>query len=193
MGQNKMIRTHLNGISISFAVLALMAVSFVPMSVDAKSKKSQPNALAELERLDSAANLLLFTSDAARPGQCRIKPEEAQKLLMVIHPMIDEAKNKAVAMKVDPKWEKNCSKGCHCGLYASILDGKGDQSLSDKERVMMQHMYKKAQEMTSHQALACVSRDAAWFCKSDLLKKLRKEAENYPNPAHRKQSVPPHG
>ncbi|MFL5814303.1 MAG: hypothetical protein ACJ763_12050 [Bdellovibrionia bacterium] len=154
---------------------------------------ARPNPVAELEKLDSAANLLLFTSDAARPGQCKIKPEEAKKLLMVIHPMIDEEKKKAAGMASNPKWEKTCSKSCHCGLYASILDAKGDQSLNDQERVMMQHLYKKAQQMTSHEAKACATRDAAWFCKSDLLKKLRKEAEEYPNPAQRKQPVTPHG
>jgi hypothetical protein len=167
---------------IFFFVLALSGVA-----------NAQPRALAELEKLDAAANLLLFTSDSARPTQCHIKPEEAKKLLMVIHPMIDESKTRAAATASDPKWEKTCSKSCHCGLYASILDGRGDQSLSEKEREMMRRLYQKAQKMTFKEAKSCATRDAAWFCKSDLLKKLRKEAKDYPNPAQRKQPVVPHG
>jgi hypothetical protein len=175
--------------------LMLGLVMFLPLQTQAKSKKISAKAsLQELERLDSAANLLLSISDSDHSRQCHIRPGEAQKLLMAIHPMIDESRKKAASSLlvglssnglVNRDWERSCSKSCHCGLYASVLEEVGEVNLNEQARDLVQRLNEKEQHMTPQEVSQCSAVTEKWFCKSGLLRQLRRNAKSFPSPAHR--------
>jgi hypothetical protein len=138
-----------------------------------------------LEQLDSAANLLLTVADGDLPGFCGISPDEAKELLRAVHPLVDEQRQARVkslrarkpgAALADPKWEQSCARGCHCGVYAEILDSIGDERLSAADRKSRDRMMSQASSLGARERSACAQK-ATWFCKSPLLSKLRMDAK----------------
>jgi hypothetical protein len=149
------------------------------------------HARETIEQLDAAANLLMTVADSDQPGACGIAPSEARRLLMAIHPVLDEKRNATIAALssrfpgksiASPKWDQTCFRKCHCGLYASILEGVGEERLVPSDRALLDRMNGKARRMSGERLKACVKASSSWFCKSDLLARLKKEARGYPDP-----------
>lgn len=192
-------------ISVSSLFVILVATMGLGLSPDVQAKKvpraqrthkaesATPKAAGTpetLEQLDSAANLLMTIADADKPGVCGINPSEARRLLLAIHPIFDEKKNAAIAALsahpatkpiANPKWEQNCLRKCHCGLYASILEGVGEQRLVPSDRETLGQLSSKARVMTREHLEVC-ARTSRWFCKSRLLARLKEDAKSYPDP-----------
>jgi hypothetical protein len=178
---------------VAASVFAIGVTLHLSASAEAKTKKSahaKGQVRATLEQLDGAANLLMVVSDGDKPGACGIAPSEARRLLMALHPVMDERLQAAIrslssrpAGKAigNPKWDETCLKKCHCGLYASILEGVGEARLNPKDRALLDKMSEKARVMSREHVAVC-ARTSPWFCKSDLLAYLREEAKNYPDP-----------
>jgi hypothetical protein len=152
-------------------------------------RKAKPRHYT-LEQVDSAANLLVTVADGDKPGVCGILPAEAKRLLMAVHPRLDELRQARVSLLLahrpkgpfaDPRWEKNCASGCHCGLYADILDAIGDEHLNASDRKSRDQLMALAKSLSPSERLAC-ARKTAWFCKSSLHSQLKKEAKDYPEP-----------
>ncbi len=120
-----------------------------------------------LEQLDAAATLLVSASDANSPAKapCKLAQSDAQALLQVIHPRIDEAVEKRAKKAVPKSVLQTCSRSCQCGLYASIAERRGEETLSSKLT---------GQARSESQNKTCLSQTKAWFCKSELLRDLRK-------------------
>jgi hypothetical protein len=144
-----------------------------------------------LEQLDAASNLLLTIADSDKQGYCGIEPTEARRMLLAIRPILEDKRKAAVAAFsnrisgkpiANPRWDQTCLRKCHCGLYASILEGVGEQRLVASDRAMLDRMSGKAR-MMSREHLEVCARTSPWFCQSDLLVRLRKEARRYPDPA----------
>jgi hypothetical protein len=176
-----MLRRNLKALALSVALVAALMAS--------------AHARETLEQLDAAANLLMTVADSDQPGACGIAPSEARRLLMAIHPMLDEKRNATIAALssrlpgksvASPRWDQTCLSKCHCGLYASILEGVGEERLVRSDRAMLDRMSSKARVMTREHLLTC-ARASTWFCKSALRARLKKEARGYPDPLAQKR------
>ncbi len=187
-------RKILKRLGVSFAILVALSVGAeaeAPQAQKAARLSTHFPSLASLERLDSAANLLMTVADGDKPGACGIAPSEAKRLLMAIHPLMDEKRNAAIAALpsnssrsksiAQPEWERNCLRKCHCGLYESILEGVGEDRLAASDRTALNRISSKARGMKSEQLVAC-AKSSQWFCKSRLLVELRRDAKGFPAP-----------
>ena len=83
--------------------------------------KKTNESLEKLEKLNSAANFLMLVSDDEKliTNNCNIKSAEALKLILTLHAMIDEEKQKLHLTENDLTTE-NCQQTCQCGLYAVL-------------------------------------------------------------------------
>lgn len=135
-----------------------------------------------LERLDSVANLLLWTADHS--GEKGVQPvcpgvtgDEAKVLLRAIHPLmdkkLDQERRKMKAGKLPHAKFRYCAKSCHCGAYSSLLEKMGET-----ESALYSETQKKAAG-TDPATLEKCARQTKWFCESGLLSFLRKQAPNY--------------
>ena len=121
-----------------------------------------------LEQLDAAATLLVSASDADSQAKapCKLTQNEAQSLLQAIHPRIDEAVETRAKKAVPKSVIQTCTHSCQCGLYASIAEKRGEEALSSKLMGLAK---------SESQNRGCLSQAKAWFCKSGLLRDLKKD------------------
>lgn len=169
----------MNKILLGSTVLALLFHLGQPGSCLAAESRA-----GSLEKLDSAANFLVGAADRDQPGSfCGISAEEARTLLRAIHPRIDKGMRpytrKRSGSYGNPAWAKDCSASCHCGLYASILDQVGDARLSVADRNLRDRLFQQSKDANESGNEACFKKTRAWFCRSDLLKELKKSAKDY--------------
>lgn len=125
----------------------------------------------KIERLDSLASLLMDNIDNDAK-HCGLSAKDSKKLINVVHAKIDEESSK---IKNITSLGKSCVKNCHCDLYLGILE----QHL-DKKRVKNSYdlITKKAKLVDAKRKIYCLE-NAKKQCKSELLKEIKKESENF--------------
>ncbi len=170
-----------------FRATALLAI-LVPWLTHGAASGS----LTRLEQLDSAATVLLASVDHSGT-QCGITSEEAKVLLPVLQAQIDPLLEKEALHRLNrsraqgktvsaPTWPNRCSTGCHCGLYARILEEAasltGEKNLGSKDQDTLDRLQKAAASISDDHIRKCASA-AKWFCKSSLLRSLRKAASEF--------------
>lgn len=69
----------------------------------------------------------------------------------------------------------SCSKNCHCGVYAKLLEKIGPGSLQPEELDLLQFLKKEHVSVSDKHAHSCL-KNVKWFCDSDLKKFLEKQA-----------------
>lgn len=136
-----------------------------------------------LEELDSAAHLLVAAADQdpnkTESHLCHLSTQQANSLLRPLHAWIDHQidhylqRAQTGKSYAKPTWIKNCQQSCHCGLYVSILEKTDDQKLSPKDRKTLSHLQRQAAKLSPLELKRCIQK-TRWFCKSDLLKQLKK-------------------
>lgn len=152
------------------AALALAACSassprrLVVLPADAPSSPAAGNHT--IEQLDDAAHVLRFLADGESSLKgCPIEAEEAKKLLLPLHAMIDEkiAEEKSTASRRN---FDRCEAGCHCGIYSDLAEAPAEKT----------KLYNKARRLSRKKLLSCAKKSAPWFCGSTLLQKLKADA-----------------
>ena len=148
----------------------LLLASLLLVSALASAEKAKESSLLQL---DAAANVLRVVIDGN--SLCGLKNEEAKNLIQPLHARIDQKIQKIGKPKRYLQGQSRCELSCECGLAVDVLDRVPSEKLSEKEKTTLAGIQTKASQMTGAQALVC-ARKNVWFCKSPLLKELRKEA-----------------
>lgn len=152
------------------ATAILLAVFSIPLS------QAGPRGYS-LEELDAAALVLRTAVDGDQ--RCGLSAKEAETLLAPLHYRIDrklEQERKNLPLKGDRlSRAQKCEKTCHCGIYSSLLETPSGEPRAQSE--LHQQLEKKAMKQSRAQSSQCASRQK-WFCGSNLLKFLKREAPN---------------
>lgn len=154
-----------------FLFLLFIGLSACSTTKTENHKTALKKELSQLMYLDEAANFLMLVTDD-EPGlinKCNLKAGEAMNLLQPLHAMIDEEILKNMDALDESTLEK-CEENCHCGLYSDLT------SNSSRKQTLLE----AAQNTSKKKFVECANKSAKWLCESNLLKKLRADAE--PNP-----------
>jgi hypothetical protein len=139
--------------------------------------------LTELKRLNAAAMVLLAAADETVPTKeiCGLQSSDGFNLSRPLQAKIDEKIGTYVKARA-PKgsygsasMESTCIASCECGLYASILESVGYEKLNPADQQTYHRVSSLAIEQSKPDVANC-ARKTTWFCQSDLLSSLRKEA-----------------
>jgi hypothetical protein len=149
-----------------------------------------------ITELNSAANLLKVVIDEAgvKPNDdkgsdiigCPLTGKQAGTMTMPIKSLIDQvAHAETESYTNDPKnyaTEKGfetCAANCACGVLSDIVENAEDSAVPAASAKLharnKQHLSVKASHQTSRDSVAC-ARKQSWFCGSDLLSYLQKDA-----------------
>ena len=148
----------------------LLLTSLFLISAIAFAEKSKGRSLSQL---NAAANVLRVVIDEGT--FCGLKAEEAKDLIEPLHAMLDQEIQKIGKPEKYFQGQTHCDQNCECGLVVDILERVSLEKLSKNEKSSLAMIQAKASQMTGAQAVACARRNT-WFCKSPLLKELRKQA-----------------
>jgi len=132
-----------------------------------------------LTDLDSASLVLRLAFDGDKESGCGIDSNEATKLMGVMEARIDSKKRELMKAPYSKGWPtqtelKNCEINCHCGIFSSLFEGL--PHLQPEWNTLYQNAQNKAQSQGVNESKKCAKK-AEWFCSSQLLKSLRKEAK----------------
>lgn len=153
-----------------------LLITFILTAFAPASALSLKEPVETLERLDDAANILMRVSDANGPSLCGLRPEEARKLILPLHSMLDRKLEKLPRNKntIPFKSLNECESSCHCGLYGTVYEKRPNRKLSRAERRAYKNAATKATKQGAAELNRCTDKNK-WFCESELLKYLKQE------------------
>ena len=116
-----------------------------------------------LDQMAAALNVLRSELDGN--VVCKIDSQILNRL-----PQLLQARLDALPPEQKPAYLETCETRCSCGFYLDWITKK------DPQNPVVSQLEKKSKQLNSQQALAC-AKNNRWFCKSALLKELKKEAD----------------
>jgi hypothetical protein len=153
---------------VNKAIGALFFIIFLSScGSQAISNQKKDKNLENLEKLNSAANVLMLISDEVISlDECKINPELSLKMLQPLHAMIDENIKKNFGAYTDLE-DYNCEENCQCGIYSDISNISSTKD----------NLIKRAKGVSQNQLKKCALESAKWLCNSKLILKLKSEIE----------------
>jgi len=119
-----------------------------------------------LDQMAAGLNVLRVEMD----GQplCKTESETLNRLPQLLQARIDAVLLGSKEAKL--AYLETCESRCRCGFYLDWL------TKNDPKNSVLPTLEQKAKKLNSKQALACAKKNI-WFCKSNLLQELKKEAD----------------